>query len=396
MWSPIPLLQRYIFGEIFKIFLLVLLCLTVMLVFVGVVQEASARGLGPMQILEILPYIVPSMLPFTIPAALLLTVCVVYGRLAGDQEVTAAKAAGISVLSLLWPSLFLGAMLSAGSLLLTDQAIPWAVTNIENTIVLAMEDIFLDRLRNDHQYRDPDRGIVVTVQRVEGRKLIGPIFHFRHSKGKTATIQADEAMIRIDLIHQQAVLHLRNANIDVPPRGRIFVSGDMTQPIEFSNDIKESKPRYLTVSAIKEELALIESGRIADEERRTIEAAMGLTLGDFSLLAGGNREEALNRRRKETRAMSLRTEMHSRYALACSCFFFALLGGPFSILKAKGHFLTTFVYCFAPIVAGYYPLVLALVAQSKRGAVDPAWAMWVGNALLAIASIFVLRRVLRH
>ncbi|MEZ6057460.1 MAG: LptF/LptG family permease [Planctomycetaceae bacterium] len=396
MWSPIPLLQRYIFGEIFKIFLLVLLCFTLMLVFVGVVQEASARGLGPMQILEILPYIVPSMLPFTIPAALLLTVCVVYGRLAGDQEVTAAKAAGISVVSLLWPSLFLGATLSAGSLLLTDQAIPWAVTNIENTIVLAMEDIFLDRLRNDHQYRDPDRGIVVTVQRVEGRKLIGPIFHFRHSKGKTATIQADEALIRVDLVNQQAVLHLRNANIDIPPRGRIFVSGEMTQPIEFSNDIKESKPRYLTVSTIEDELAAIESDRLAQEEQTIVEAAMGLTLGDFSMLAEGGRERFLDSRRKQARMLSLRTEKHSRYALACSCFFFALLGGPFSILKAKGHFLTTFIYCFAPIVAGYYPLVLTLITQSKRGVVDPVWAMWVGNALLAIAGLYVLRKVMRH
>jgi LPXTG-motif cell wall-anchored protein len=33
---------------------------------------------------------------------------------------------------------------------------------------------------------------------------------------------------------------------------------------------------------------------------------------------------------------------------------------------------------------------------SKTGTVDPAWAMWVGNALMAVAGLFVLRRVTLH
>lgn len=73
------LLQRYILGELVRVFLLLVIVLTLMLVFVGVFREATQRGLGPVQILQILPYVVPSMLPFTVPATLLLSVCVVYG-----------------------------------------------------------------------------------------------------------------------------------------------------------------------------------------------------------------------------------------------------------------------------------------------------------------------------
>ena len=114
-----------------RVFGLLVIVLTVMLVFVGLFREATERGLGLVQILQIMPFVVPSMLPFTIPAALLMTVCLVYGRMAGDHEVTAAKAAGISVMSLLWPSLGLGAVLSVFSLVLTDQVIPWAEGQIE-------------------------------------------------------------------------------------------------------------------------------------------------------------------------------------------------------------------------------------------------------------------------
>jgi len=79
------LLQRYILSNMLKVFFFILSVLTVLLVFVGVFREVSESGLGPLQAVQILPYIVPSMLPFTIPATLLLTVCVVYGRMAGDQ-----------------------------------------------------------------------------------------------------------------------------------------------------------------------------------------------------------------------------------------------------------------------------------------------------------------------
>ena len=91
------LLQRYILFELLKVFSFLLVILTILLVFVGGFQEASENGLGPAQTLQILPYVVPSFMPFTVPATLLLTICLVYGRISGDQEVTAAKAAGINV-----------------------------------------------------------------------------------------------------------------------------------------------------------------------------------------------------------------------------------------------------------------------------------------------------------
>lgn len=49
------LLQRYILGELVRVFLLLVIVLTLMLVFVGVFCEATERGLGPGQILQILP-----------------------------------------------------------------------------------------------------------------------------------------------------------------------------------------------------------------------------------------------------------------------------------------------------------------------------------------------------
>ena len=140
------LLQRYIFSELLRVFSLLVIVLTVMLVFVGLFREATERGLGAVQILQIMPFVVPSMLPFTIPATLLLSVCVVYGRISGDLEVIAAKAAGVSATQLLAPAFLLASVLAVCSFGMTNYAIPWAVTNIEKIVTQAIEDIFLEVL----------------------------------------------------------------------------------------------------------------------------------------------------------------------------------------------------------------------------------------------------------
>ena len=62
----------------------------------------------------------------------------------------------------------------------------------------------------------------------------------------------------------------------------------------------------------------------------------------------------------------------------------------------KSQFLTSFLICFLPIVCGYYPLMIGLITQAKKGAIDPVSSMWVANILLAIGGWFAARHVIRY
>ena len=398
----IPLLQRYVFFELLRVFLLVLVVLTVLLVFVGVFQKASDEGLGPLQLMQVLPYLVPSMLPFTIPATLLLTVCVVYGRISGDQEITAAKSAGINVVSLMMPAFFLGAVLSVGALLMTDQVIPWAEAKILRTVVSAVEEIFLDRLRTEHHLRYKPKRIDITVTDVVDGRLIHPVFRQQRRNGEIVTTEAEEAFVEFDLEAGVAVVNFRNCRMDLPGdsvgEGSEFTVLDnaaVSIPLDVGD--QETKPRHLSIRQIEAELRDVARRRRRQfEQRRDVEAAVALTRGDFDHLLSGsfatNRAITVGQRRQD----SLRTEYHSRFALACSCLFFVLLGGPFAVMQAKSQFMTSFLFCFGPIVGVYYPLVLGLMTQAKRGHLNPAWAVWVGNLVILIGAGFALRRVMRH
>ncbi|MBX3441178.1 MAG: LptF/LptG family permease [Planctomyces sp.] len=396
-----PLLQRYIFGELLRVFLFVLFCLTVLVNFIGVFQTATERGLGAEQVWQVLPYIIPSMLPFTIPAALLLTVCLVYGRMAGDQEVTAAKAAGISVVTMLWPSIAFAGALSAASLVLTDQVIPWAMATIEQKLVQTMEDVFLERLRTEHHFSDRARGYEITVVDVRDRTLIRPVIRQVRKNGHSYTLMADEATIELDVPNQRAELHIKGGFIDLQRGGPRGVTESLTvrehrEVFSLANELGKPKPRNLPIAVIESQIHEALEEEEEARERRLVDAAMSLTMGQFQRLPKLSQWKADEAGTHSSVYHRLHTEIHSRYAMSCSCVFFALLGGPFAIYKAKSQFLTAFMYCFVPIVAVYYPLILGMMTQAKRGHVDPRWAMWSGNAVLLAAAWLVLRRVIRH
>src|SRR5947207_4299791 len=102
------LLQRMVFGQLMRVFLLSLIGLTGLFVIAGLVAEATQRGLAPSQILMVIPLLIPNTLPYTLPATTLFATCIVYGRLAADNEVLAVKSAGGRIGRLLTPGLCLG------------------------------------------------------------------------------------------------------------------------------------------------------------------------------------------------------------------------------------------------------------------------------------------------
>jgi lipopolysaccharide export system permease protein len=60
---------------------------------------------------------------------------------------------------------------------------------------------------------------------------------------------------------------------------------------------------------------------------------------------------------------------------------------------ARKQFLTTFLFCFVPILTIYYPINMMTQNLSKIGTLDPSWAVWTANGVMALAATYFLRRV---
>src|SRR6476620_7398212 len=129
-----------IFWELLRVFFFALLALTGMLVMGGVVAEATQRGLGPGQLLMAIPLLIPSTLPYTLPTTTLFATCVVFGRLANDNEILALKAAGIHLSHVIWPAVLLGILASAATLFLYLDVIPTTHHELRTRLISDVED----------------------------------------------------------------------------------------------------------------------------------------------------------------------------------------------------------------------------------------------------------------
>src|SRR5256885_3714275 len=118
-------LDRYIFREIFFPSLIALAALTFVafLAFsreIGWLLELIVRQSAKIsEIRAISVAILPNVLTFTIPMAVLVGILTGFGRMSSDSEAIAFRATGLSMIRLLAPVLFLGMLAFAGNLAIT-------------------------------------------------------------------------------------------------------------------------------------------------------------------------------------------------------------------------------------------------------------------------------------
>ena len=99
-------LDFYVFREVLGPLCLGLLVLTFALVvgrLLKLIEMMVNHGVTPMEILQLLGYIVPGFLELTLPMAILLGTLLGFGRMSADHELTAARACGISLYRLAAP-----------------------------------------------------------------------------------------------------------------------------------------------------------------------------------------------------------------------------------------------------------------------------------------------------
>ena len=100
------IIGRYIFREITFPFFIILFVLTFVLLTGRIFQIADMivnKGISVLSIANLIAHLLPNFLLFTLPIALLTSVLIGMGRLSTDNEMTALKASGVSLLQIFKP-----------------------------------------------------------------------------------------------------------------------------------------------------------------------------------------------------------------------------------------------------------------------------------------------------
>lgn len=394
------IVTRYVLAELAKIFLVTLSVMTALMLLFGVAKEAVSEGLGLAQILQLVPYILPDALRFTIPGTVLFAVASVYGRMAGSNEVVALKSLGISPWAVLWPMLVLTILVSAATVVLNDVAVSWGRTGVRKVIIEAVEQVAYSRLRLHHEFSAPQ--FSVNVRDVQGKKLIEPTFTMQNpeKRGQTLTIRCSEAELTTN--PHSGVLTVKFYNGYIKANGMLDVrfpnqTFERDIPLESLRiDGHDWSPSWMAFSQLREQL--MQRREEYDEHRQEMaaKAALQTLSGDFYELTDAEWEtEGRVHQEIEFLIHRLETEPPRRWSNGFSCLCFALVGSAVAIRRRNANFLTSFFVCFLPILCVYYPLLAFGVQQAKDGSLPPE-IVWLGNVVLMVWGAWELRRVIRY
>jgi lipopolysaccharide export system permease protein len=383
--------------EIGQVFLVTLVSLTALMILIVAVQHAIAQGLGLPQIIQLLPYLLPNALLFAVPGSILFAVSSVFGRMSAANEITAIKSLGLSAMVVLWPALAFAMLLSLATVCLNDLAMSWGYHGVQRVIIDGLEDIAYGMLRSQKSFSRP--AFSVNVRRVEGRKLIDPIFTLPAPDGSGSyTARADFAELRSNPGTGKLTIELYNGTVEAPGQFATFPNEKIVREVDVApqKGHSDSAPAHLALwqfpEATLKQKALIQK----HEERMVARAGFQMLTGDFDQLAGGAWPEDADRlQHLKWQLYRMQTEPPRRWANGFSCLCFALVGAAMAIRVRNADALTSFFLCFGPILLVYYPLLIFGTDRAKAGAINP-YCVWLGNVALVAWGLWLLRRVLRY
>jgi lipopolysaccharide export LptBFGC system permease protein LptF len=152
----IKTLHWYFLRELGRIFVLTTGVLTTILAFGGTFKPLTKQGLTLVQLMRVLTYLMPAMLAYSIPLAALFAAVMVYWRLSTDNEITGARASGISFQFLLVPALVLGLAVAAIDLAFVDFVVPAFLQKSSHAIQSDVASVLLDHLDKHEPFQVGD------------------------------------------------------------------------------------------------------------------------------------------------------------------------------------------------------------------------------------------------
>ncbi|MCF0215746.1 MAG: YjgP/YjgQ family permease [Fibrobacteraceae bacterium] len=438
------ILVRYVLKELIAPFLAALFGITFLFVvdfLVKILDNVLSKGLPASTVLEIFALNLAWMLSLSVPMAVLVSCLMAFGRLSGDQEITAVKAAGVSPFSLMRPVLLVMLLLSVLMVLFNNWILPEAnhrSVELMNAVSRKKPHVFIDAGRLITQFPDvqlwvnridPASGTLYGVQIFEMERKGAPRIVYSDSasmdyvdngatlmlrlrSGETHLVDPDDpsSYFRIRFFSQD--LALQNVDDRLERRSRSYRS-DREMPVEMMMDVVEdARAKYDTISteAFEKRLSSLASliqvmagdtvvPKEIQEESPKVDSVLWRRslqrLRTQELSTQRTTERLKNRMDGELkREAQYLVEIHKKFSTAFACFVFVLIGAPLGIMARKGGIGTGIIYSLAFFVI-YWICLIGGENLADRLAISPELAMWASNIIIGTFGIFITIAMIR-
>ncbi len=365
---PGKLIESYIVRAIIPYFLLSLLLLTAILF----TQQAGQRAeilMGthlPLQTIgQLSLLLLPNVLVFTLPMALLTGTLIGFSRMGSDSEMIAMRAAGVGTWKMLWPPLLLGVFLTIASLHVNLNLAPETTRALRRVSSQAALYKLESPVDPRSFYTDIPHLVIYVRDGDKAQGLWGRVFLYKEERdGSNAIVTARTG--RIDAAGEQSELVLSDVGrITMPGAAEASGQAYITERLDQLRVVLDTG-RKAVLEALKKEEA----------EPKPAEMPPGALAEFAASRAGAEARDAI-------------TQLHKRYAMALTPFVFAFLGATIGLRVRKGG-RGTGVLLSVLLMLLYYLLTLAGEQMSRAGNVHPILGVWLSSIMSIIFGLILL------
>ena len=372
-------LDRYLIAELISPFCFGLALFTFFLIIDRIyhlTELVVTKGVPFHLVLQLLVFMMPSFLAHTLPMALLVAVLLAGGRLAGDLEIIAFKAAGVSVLRLFRPVIGAALVVMGVTAFLTLVAIPLANEEFQRQLFRILQTRAASGLQ-ERIFNATFGDVIIYVEDVSASQvaLRGLLVSDERDPKISRIITAREGRLLTDETNRRITLRLMNGAVneaDVLPASPPPLPGVDQNPT--GGAAAPSRYRYTN-------FAIYDMSLSFDTPLKTA-TRMEKPEKDLRLFALLKRIKELSR--EPYGRVPYEVELHKRFAFPAAALVFALVAFPLAVRSHRGG--RSIALAASLVILVSYYMVMTSLEGLALGQRIPAWvAIWTPN--IAFASI---------
>lgn len=337
-------------------------------------------------VFQAIALLVPFVWVFALPMGMLTATLLVFGRFSADQELTAARAGGISLLSLASPILVLSLLLCGLSAWVNMDLGPNSREKYKDLLFKFTSDISAAQLPEGRYIRDFPGYMFYVGKNRNGALEDIMVYKLGNSSNSPSAIFAPRGKLVVDVTNLVVVVQLFNAN-------GVWFEGDHGMPISGDLTLDEFKLpgfeknrkvslRDMSFNELRAELRKLEQG---------LSQPLELVKADDPK---AEQKRAAIKEQVRDLTCPARVQLHRQLAFSFACFGFTLIGIPLGIRVHRRETNVGFAIAIVLVLIYYAGIMLGL-ALDKRPEFLPHLILWVPNFLFQVVGAVLLWRANR-
>ena len=328
--------------------------------------------------------LIPFVFAFALPMAMLTSTLLVFGRFSADQELTAARASGVSLLSLAMPIIVLGLLLCGVSAVINLEIAPTcrvAYNGLRTDMRTALANF---KLPEGEYLEFPSKTNEVTQTIYTRRNRNGNlqdvwVYKVDHTTN-TTVMHALTGRLELDTNAQQMILDLTNVTI-LSPDGHSVGGDEFPVALDLRSERKSDIGiSDMTFEQLQEEL----------RKHRVTPPAPLKPIGGQE----GEKKKGAAQKVWTDFTEPIRIQIHKEVAFSFACFGFTLIGIPLGIRMHRRETNIGVAVALA-LVAVYYAFFVVGQALQAHAEYAPHLLMWVPNFIFQAVGAVLLWRANR-